>query len=257
MSMYLKQIEQLVVLQQVDDEIIILETDLADAPNEVAELEQSNLAMQERTGQLQEKIDLLKSQQKRLGEEIEDNAHKIKKSKNKLMMVGNTREYHAMMREMDNMEKINRTREEELAALGEELKRQLEAMDEIQVEAKELEGQLAERRSSLETRMKEAKSRLDKLAKRRQKACKVVPPPILGRYEFIRARISNPVIVPVEAGVCGGCHIAIPPQIYNDLQKGSQIISCPNCQRLTYWTEHFSVDDAAAAEAKSIKQASA
>ena len=37
--------------------------------------------------------------------EIDDDSARIRKSKNKLMQVENTREYHAMMREMDSMER--------------------------------------------------------------------------------------------------------------------------------------------------------
>ena len=62
---------------------------------------------------------------------------------------------------------------------------------------------------------------------------------MLGRYEFIRNRLRHPVIVPVNEGVCSGCHIAIPPQVFIDLQRGSHIMSCPNCQRLMYWGNHF------------------
>jgi uncharacterized protein len=67
----------------------------------------------------------------------------------------------------------------------------------------------------------------------------------MGRYEFIRSRISNPVIVPVTQGICNGCHISIPPQSYIELQKGQQILSCPNCQRLIYWSEHFVSEESA------------
>ena len=57
--------------------------------------------------------------------------------------------------------------------------------------------------------------------------------------EFIRRRLSHPVIVPVTAGVCSGCRIMIPPQTFIELQGGHKIINCPNCQRLIYWVEHF------------------
>lgn len=245
MSLYLKQIEQLVVLQRVDNEILLLEKELQDAPREVAAMEEQSQIQAAQSAQIDEKIELLKSQQKRLNAEIEDNDLKIKKSKNKLMMVQNTREHQAMVREMDSLEKINRSREEEQLALAEELGRQDETRTEMDQRMAALEADLSGKRSSLDKRMEDAKKRLATLTGKRKNACGVVPPPILGRYEFIRSRIANPVIVPVADGVCGGCHISIPPQIYNDLQKGAQIISCPNCQRLIYWCEHFSEQDAA------------
>ncbi|MBU1229793.1 MAG: hypothetical protein KKA55_07810 [Proteobacteria bacterium] len=236
--MYQKQIEQLVVLQTVDDEIMLLETEVRQAPLELSELEARLAGFKERQAQVQERLDILKTQQKRLEVEIEDDGHKIKKSKNKLMAVGNSKEYHAMMREMDSMEKLNRLREEERIAVMEELERQEAAMAEV---ASEMEGLMEGydvKKATLDERIAKAQARLDALTRRRNKAGKVVPPPILGRYEFIRSRIEHPVIVPVTEGICGGCHIRIPPQSFNELQKGKQILGCLNCQRIIYWVEH-------------------
>ena len=74
---------------------------------------------------------------------------------------------------------------------------------------------------------------------KRTDARREVPAPVFGRYEFIRERLQHPVIVPVNGGVCSGCNIAIPPQNYIELQKAAQILSCPNCQRLMFWDQHF------------------
>ena len=68
---------------------------------------------------------------------------------------------------------------------------------------------------------------------------RAIPRPVFMRYEFIRQRLEHPVIVAVREGVCSGCNIAIPPQAFIDLQRGQQIQSCPNCQRLIFWCEHF------------------
>jgi len=236
--MYQKQIEQLVVLQTVDDEIKVLEVEVRQAPLELSELEGRLTQLKDRQAQVQERLDLLKVQQKRLEGEIEDDGHKIKKSKNKLMAVGNSKEYHAMMREMDSMEKLNRLREEERIAVMEEFTRQDTAMQELVAEVDGLMEGYDAKKATLDERIAKAQTRLDSLGKRRTKAGKVVPPPILGRYEFIRSRIEHPVIVPVSEGICGGCHIRIPPQSFNELQKGKQILGCPNCQRIIFWVEH-------------------
>lgn len=253
--MYLKQIEQLVALQRIDSEIIELNQELETAPKEVHALEEEFDKLDQQRNQLLEKIDYLKQQENRLTTEIEDDTLKIKKSKNKLMMVSNTKEYHAMMREMDNLEKLNRLREEERVTLAEELERQQESMDKLGAEVDEVKARLGEKRSSLEARVAKTQKRLDELQKQRAAAGANVPGPVLQRYEFIRSRLSAPVIVKVVAGVCNGCHIAIPPQSFNELQKGQQILSCPNCQRLIYWCEHFSEDEECETKAEEEKAA--
>lgn len=236
--MYQKQIEQLVILQSVDDEIIGLREELNAAPRELAELEERLDAFNTRMDAVNEKLANLREQQKRLDGEIEEDAGKVKKSKNKLMMASNTKEYHAMMREMDSLEKLNRLREEERVTVVEELARQKEAKAELDGEMEGLRKEHEAKKATLDERVEQAEKRLESLDRKRKKAGKVVPVPILGRYEFIRSRLSHPVIVPVADGICGGCNIRIPPQSYNELQKGKQILSCPNCQRLIYWVEH-------------------
>ncbi|CCO22663.1 zinc ribbon domain-containing protein [Maridesulfovibrio hydrothermalis] len=237
--MYEKQIEQLVVLQKVDDEIILLEAEIDQAPKDVAALEARYASLEKRKEQMEEKLALLKEQKKKLDFEIDEDSVKVKKSKSKLMLVGTTKEYHAMMREMDSLEKLNRLREEEKVTVLEETERQTELYEDVTSKIKELNAELEEKRAGLKEKLDAAQSDLDKLKRRRDKAGKVVPKPILGRYEFIRSRLSHPVIVPVDQAVCSGCNIMIPPQNYNDLQEGKQILSCPNCQRLIYWIEHI------------------
>ncbi|BDQ34639.1 zinc ribbon domain-containing protein [Pseudodesulfovibrio portus] len=236
--MYQKQIEQLIVLQEVDDEILTLRSEVEQAPQELADLEAQMDEFRERRSRIDEKMDILKEQQKKLTNEIEEDAGKIKKSKNKLMLVGNTKEYHAMMREMDSLEKLNRMRDDEQTAVREELTRQTDATSSLTEEMSDVQEQYGALKTTLDERLEKASKKLDSLGRKRKKACKAVPPPILGRYEFIRERMENPVIVPVSHGVCSGCNIMIPPQSYNDLQRGQQILSCPNCQRLIYWKAH-------------------
>ena len=48
-----------------------------------------------------EKLAHLKEQEKRITGELDDDSSRIKKSKNKMMQVSNSREYQAMAREMD------------------------------------------------------------------------------------------------------------------------------------------------------------
>jgi uncharacterized protein len=245
LSMYIKQIEQLVVLQNVDNEIIGLEKILDEAPQQLKQLEERFGEVEGQRGIFLEKVEALKKQRSRIEKEMEEDDFKIKKSKNKLMMVENTKEYHAMMREMDNLEKMNRLREEERTALVEELSAQQRELAAREEELAALSKEIEVKRTALDDQLEAARKRVETLAKKRSQAKKLVPPPIMGRYEFIRSRISNPVIVPVTQGICNGCHISIPPQSYIELQKGQQILSCPNCQRLIYWSEHFVSEESA------------
>ena len=240
-SLYIQQIAQLVALQKVDDALHSMKTELEQAPQEVSTLEQRFEALEDQHAKLLDKLEHLQEQQKRLAIEIDEDATRIKKSKSKLMQVGNTREYHAMLREMDNIEKSNRSREEEKLTLHEALQLENASLEEIASVYESLKTELEDKRGTLQTRMDTAQARLNILQKERSTTGATIPPPVFSRYEFIRNRLEHPVIVSVNQGVCSGCHIAIPPQTFIELQRGQQILSCPNCQRLIYWDEHFSI----------------
>jgi hypothetical protein len=241
--MYQKQIEQLVMLQSIDGEMITLTAELRNAPLEIQGLEQKNAEIEQSMALVKDKLGYLENQLTRLESENEEDHVRMRKSKSKMMAVGNSKEYHAMVREMDNLEKQTRVRDEERTALREELDRQVKAEADMAEQVTAINQELEQARAGLTERMEKAQKRLDHLSVSRKSACKALPPPILSRYEFIRSRLANPVIVPVDNGVCSGCNISIPPQSYIELQKGQQILSCPNCQRLIYWAQHVQPDE--------------
>ena len=251
---YLEQIRHLVELQKVDDEIHEVNQARDNAPRALKELERRFKDVEARRAHIQEKLYHLNDQKKRLALELDDDSLKMKKSKTKLMQAGNTREYQAMMREMDSMEKIFHTREEEKSTLVDELNTQNSALEEIEKEYAEIEAQLNASRESLAELLRKADEDLQILNDKRRVASQHIEEPKFRRYEFIRKRLEHPVIVKVEEGICSGCHIAIPPQTFIELQTGQQILSCPNCQRLIFWDRHFETpEEAASREAARLK----
>ena len=239
MSLYLKQIELLISLQKVDDEIHEIRKELAGAPQELESLRARFAETTAQRSLQQDKMAHLRDQEKRLGIEIEDDSARIRKSKSKLMAIGNAKEYHAMMREMDSLERVNRNREEEKTALMDEVQRQTSALAEVEAQFQHLQNALAACEAGLQTRIAAAEATLEGLMSRRKQVARDVPPPVFSRYEFIRERLEYPVIVPVSDGICSGCNIAIPPQNFIELRRAAQILSCPNCQRLMFWSEYF------------------
>ena len=239
MSVYLDEIKQLVELQKVDDERFISKRELENAPKEIDDLEQRFSQLESRRNHILDKLSHLHEQQKRLADEISDDSARLKKSQSKLMQVGNTREHQAVIRELDSMERSKKSREEENQVLNNELIIQNNSLAALDGDYTALKAELEVKREGLEERLSKTKEQLDILDKKREKASEKITPPVLQRYEFIRSRLEYPVIVAVRDGVCNGCHIAVPPQTYIELQRGQQILSCPNCQRLIYWDAHF------------------
>ncbi len=239
MSLYLNQIKQLVELQHVDDQIHDVKKELEEAPLQVEALRERFNEEEARIAKINDKLQHMREQQKRLDMDLEDEASRLKKSKSKLMQASNNKEFQAGSREIDNMERTTKNFEEERITLREEITSQEELLHEIEAIRDDLKIDLATKEASLKERIETANDELGKLNRIRRDTGNDVPERILERYEFIRRRLEHPVIVPVKNSICTGCNIAIPPQTFIEIQRGQQIWSCPNCQRLIYWAEHF------------------
>ena len=118
MNTHIERIRKLVALQHVDDDIHAIEQELRKAPEEVEELARRFAEQEELRNRILDKLQHLREQQKRIEQDIEGESSRIKKSKSKLMQVENDREYQAVVREMDNMERQSRGREEDRMAIA-------------------------------------------------------------------------------------------------------------------------------------------
>ncbi len=238
----INQIEQLVELQKVDNQIFDIQKKLNDAPIQIATLKDELTSCENQKKHIEEKLQHLHEQEKRLSQERLEVSSKAEKSKEKLDLVGNEKEFDAVNKEMDTLTKLNQDQNDETHALQAELELQNDNLKIAIEDFEHAQKKVAEAEATFVALQKESETELAKLQSARESNTKQIPAPILSRYEFIRQRLKHPVIVSVNAGICSGCNISIPPQVYNELQRAQQIISCPNCQRLVFWNEHFKKD---------------
>jgi len=57
---------------------------------------------------------------------------------------------------------------------------------------------------------------------------------ILGHYQKLIQKGNGLAVVSVVDGICQGCHLNIPPQLYNEVLKQKELITCPFCHRILY-----------------------
>jgi predicted nucleic acid-binding Zn-ribbon protein len=55
------------------------------------------------------------------------------------------------------------------------------------------------------------------------------------KYEQIFERRGGTAVVEARNGICQGCRMRVPPQLYNELQRHRDIRNCPNCHRIIFW----------------------
>src|SRR5205823_11549605 len=55
------------------------------------------------------------------------------------------------------------------------------------------------------------------------------------KYEMIFSRRGGLAVVEVRSGICQGCRMRVPPQLFNQIQRNAEVILCPSCQRMLFW----------------------
>ena len=232
----LPELVRLIDVQELDREIQEVTQALEKLPQDLKAAEAALAEVQgAHAGHLQELEDQQRQRRETETEmvEMEDG---IKKSRQRLMEVKSNIEYKAMLKEIAFKEDQRDQRETRILELMERMEAQNRAIADQEGCIAEMQAALEQQRQDVAAQVEKLQQQLTGLEEKRKKLRKGVPPQLLKRYEFIRQRRNGTAIAPVVDGVCMGCHMNILPQQFIDLQKGVEILQCPHCQRILYWT---------------------
>ncbi|MCK5544479.1 MAG: hypothetical protein KAI35_04635 [Desulfobulbaceae bacterium] len=227
-------ISHLVELQVIDLDIRKLDEKMTEG---YAELEKRKSVIDERRvaiDQITRKIEAAEAQQRELETSLEDETARIKDRKGKIMNIQNNREYQALMREIEDGERSNKQREDEIVQLLELIESFKPKLDEQTALSKTEEKLLAEEQARVDKIVKEIDGKKSSTAKIRAKKANEVEEKILKRYELLLERRNGLGIVGVTQGICQGCHMNIPPQLFNELLREDNLYFCPTCNRIIY-----------------------
>lgn len=163
---------------------------------------------------------------------LELNQDRLSRASQKLEAVHNSQEFQAANKEIDQLKKLNASLEEQskkssvdLEALKGELSLLTTKISDLQ---KSRESQ-AEVVTGQETQLK---SDIAGLTTEREKYLTGVESRLLSQYNRIRAARNGLGIVPAVGGRCKACNMMLPPQLFNEIQKGTILHSCPSCHRI-------------------------
>jgi len=100
-------------------------------------------------------------------------------------------------------------------------------------EAKKL---MDEQVAQLGLREKNLQKELEKLQLNRSELAAAVDEVVVGRYERLLRNKGENVVVGIQHGVCGGCHMKLPPQLLVACRSSKELVTCINCGRIIYYT---------------------
>jgi len=232
----LESIEKLLILQDRDRK-------LAHINNELARIEPERRELQSRASSTQASLESAKlrgkqieSQRKDLELEVEAQKQKIDKYSIQQFQTKKNEEFKAIGHEIEGCR----------AAIVKTEDKQLELMEQAEVAEKQvaaatlaandakkhLDAQVAD----LAAREENLKKELANLSANREELAAAVEENARARYERLLKNKGGSVVVGIQHGVCGGCHMKFPTQIVLSCKREEDIVTCPNCGRILYYT---------------------
>ena len=161
----------------------------------------------------------------------------------------------AAQREIEQRRESLTGREGEITKLVEAVDAKKKLLADRAADVQALKDSIQKDSDAARTRMAELEGKIAALRGERDALAAGVKPEVLKRYGTIRMR-RGLAVVSVRNGTCQGCNMNIPPQLYNTLQRGLSIETCPSCHRIIYW-EDLMKDDAPAATPPATQPATA
>jgi predicted nucleic acid-binding Zn-ribbon protein len=229
-------IEKLLILQDRDKKIARVRTELDHIGPERQMLKTKSSGAQAALDNAKLKVKELESKRKDLELEIQAKKTLIEKYANQQLQTRKNEEYRALATEIEHCKEAIfqiENQEIELMEQGEAAQKAVVAATGVAAEAKKLmDDQVAQ----LGAREENLKKELAQLDTNRQELAAAVDDSARVRYErLVRSKGDN-VVVGVQHGVCGGCHMRLPTQIIVSCQAQQEIVTCTNCGRILYYT---------------------
>lgn len=217
--------------------------------NEISEAGRAVEELGEQLDQLKQGIAFLRDELTRQSTQLEETRHlrsehetalktheeALNRARSRVSGIKRTQEYMAIQREQENARKSIAGKEEEILKILEVEQATIKALDERRVRLEGLEKQARSFGRTYRKQKTAADATVSGLEAERVELLAGLPRPLTRKYERIRERRGGVAVAEAIDEACTGCHMGIPPQLYNNLQRGEALVACPSCQRILYF----------------------
>jgi predicted nucleic acid-binding Zn-ribbon protein len=231
------ELEQLLVLQDRQQKIRQIQTEIKTMPQQRQNLEAQLAASAAALGALKSKAQHLEMDRKTLELDAGTRRESINRLKTQQYETRKNDEFRAMGNEIERYEKeIQKIEDQELELMdqAEKVKVEVAAEDKKAAAARESIGR---QMADLEEKAKTLESRLSQLNAERAELSGKIEEDLLERFERLFASKGDAAVVGLEHEVCTGCHMKVTTQTAHRVKNGKEIVSCEQCGRILYAAE--------------------
>lgn len=230
----LPSIEKLLTLQDRDQKLKAVLTEIAALPGEKAARDRELKAADDRLEAARTRQKEIEVERKKLEVEVKAKQDQIARYRNQQLETRKNEEFSALRHEIEVAEKaVTELEDRELVLMeeAESLKPALAAAQEAHAaEKKKVESHMASltiRKENLEARQKE-------LEAERPGFAEGIEEDLLDRYERLFKSKNGLALTTVEHETCSGCHMKVTHQTILEVKAEKAIVGCPQCGRILY-----------------------
>jgi predicted nucleic acid-binding Zn-ribbon protein len=229
-------IEKLLILQDRDKQIRRVQNELSRIEPERQTLKTKAAGAQSGLEAAKQKIKTIESRRKDLELEVQGKKQQIEKYANQQLQTRKNEEYRALANEIETCKRAIfeiENQEIDLMEQAEAAQKEVASATKLAADAKKLADDQV---TQLSTREENLKKELAQLETNREELASAVDESARRRYERLVKNKGDTVVVGVQHGVCGGCHMRLPAQILVSCQAQAELVTCTNCGRILYYT---------------------
>ena len=230
-----EELERLIELQKMELTAGQIQAKKKQLPIQMKALEEEFLSFSAAVDAEREQLEGLRKRRREKDTQLTAGQDALKRTRERLFEVKTNKEYQSMLKEIEAFEAKNSHLEDEMIGLLDEVERFETALKLRLGELESRRNSYEEEKSRLEQRVNAVEGELLECLQKGGELREGIPADLLRKYEQIKNLRRGVAVAAVWKEVCDGCHMSIPPQMYNELQKTTALITCPNCNRIIYW----------------------
>jgi predicted nucleic acid-binding Zn-ribbon protein len=174
-------------------------------------------------------------QQRTLERELDSCQATLSKIQGKLHEVKTNKEYSAVLAEIATWKQRIADLEDHILQLMELADQQRQARQRQEQRVHEAEQELNTCGLQIQQAHAGLTQRLAVDYDKRQQTMVHIEARLYEVYEKLAAQHGGRAVTQLHDGVCGGCHLKVPPQLVSQIRMQEQLFHCPHCQLMLLW----------------------
>ena len=228
-----EKLDALFELQKIDSEIDRIRTVRGELPLEVQDLEDELIGLETRLKNIQDEIKSVEQEALDRKNAMKDAEAAILKYKDQQNNVRNNREFESLDKEIEFQTLEIKLHEKRIKESKFGLSNMKEKLEDAKTRFELRKGDLASKKAELDEIVGETQKEEETLLEKSNKAKSLIDERLVTAYSRLRQNAKNGLaVVPIDRDSCGGCFNTIPPQRQLDIQSKRKVIVCEHCGRI-------------------------